>query len=154
MLPKIHGEYRVVADPTLRFTPSGMAVAEFRVVADKKKKDEATNEWVDDKVVWLSVVCFKRLAENVAESIVKGTLVMVTGNLQTESYETKEGEKRQAYKVVADNIGLSLAFSPAKVASGDRSTPSGAGGGDPWESSAPAARESSAPAAQPDDPPF
>lgn len=114
MLPQITGEFRAVDDATLRFTPSGVAVSEVRIVANSRKLNKDTNEWEDDKVVWLTLVCFKKLAENVAESVTKGKLINVTGKLQTESYETKEGEKRQAYKVIADNVGLSMAFQAAK----------------------------------------
>jgi single-strand DNA-binding protein len=148
MLPKVHGEFRVVADPTLRFTPSGMAVAEFRVVADKKKKDDS-GEWVDDKVCWLTVVCFKKVAENVAESVQHRSLVTVTGNLQTETWE-KDGEKRQSYKLVADYVGVSLAFNPAKSMDGERtagvSRSTGTAEDDPFASPAPAAGQ--------DEPPF
>jgi single-strand DNA-binding protein len=154
MLPKVHGEFRVVADPTLRFTPGGMAVAEFRVVADKKKKDEASGEWVDDKVCWLTVVCFKKVAENVAESVQQRSLVTVTGNLQTESWETQDGEKRQSYKLIADYVGVSLAFNPAKSMSGDRDTSgvsrsSAPADDDPFATPAPAAA-----GAGTDEPPF
>lgn len=146
MLPKVTGEFRAASDPTLRFTPSGMAVAEFRIVADKKKKDDSTGQWVDDKVCWLSCVTFKKQAENVAESIVKGTLVTVTGNLQTENYETKEGEKRQKYVVVADNVGVALTWEPAKTVSTQRSSsPSPAE--DPWQTSGGGS-------SQTEDPPF
>jgi single-strand DNA-binding protein len=149
MLPKVTGEFRAATDPTLRFTPSGMAVAEFRVVADKKKKDDNTGQWVDDKVCWLSVVCFKKQAENVAESVVKGTLVTVTGNLQTESYETKDtNEKRQKYVVVADNVGIALTWEPAKTVSTQRSS---APAEDPWSSGGGASSGSSS---QGEDPPF
>jgi single-strand DNA-binding protein len=152
MLPKVHGEFRVVADPTLRFTPGGMAVAEFRAVADKKKFNDETKQWEDDKVCWLTVVCFKKVAENVAESVTKGgPPVVVVGNLQTESWETQEGEKRQSYKLIADTVSVSLAFNPAKSMSGDRDT-SGVS-----RSSAPADDDpfaTPAPAASTDEPPF
>jgi single-strand DNA-binding protein len=147
MLPLVSGEFRVVADPTLRFAPSGMAVTNMRVVADKKKKNEATGEWEDDKVCWLSVVAFKKLAENIAESCEKGSLVLITGRLQTETYE-KDGEKKQSYTIVADTIGPSLAWNAAKVIKTDRAAaaPAAEGGApavDPW-----------ATPPQGDDPPF
>lgn len=148
MLPIITGEFRAVADPSLRFTPTGMAVAEFRVAANSRKFDEETKQWVDDKVVWLTVVAFKKLAENVAESVVKGSLVTVTGKLQTEDWETKEGEKRQTYKVIADTISMSLALSPAKVMSGARSE------GASRSSGPPADDPFAAPAGGGDEPPF
>lgn len=132
MLPYISGEFRLVDDPELIFTPSGVAVAKGRCVANSRKKEG--DEWVDDKVCWLRFVTFKRMAENVAESLVKGALVTITGKLQTEEWE-KEGEKRQAYTILVDTIGPSLAFKPAKIVEVERaSTPASAptGGTDPW----------------------
>jgi single-strand DNA-binding protein len=141
----------VVTDATLRFSPSGMAISEFRVVADKKKKDDATGEWVDDKVCWLSVVAFKKMAETAAETCLKGKLVTVTGNLQTEDWEDKDGNKRQSYKVIADNIGLSIAFQPAHWVSAERA-PAGATSADddPFATPAPV----TAGAGSDDPPPF
>lgn len=150
MLPRVVGEFRAATDPTLRFTPSGMAVAEFRAVADKKKKDDTTGEWVDDKVCWLTITCFKKLAENVAESVVKGTLVNIEGTLQTEDWETKDGEKRQTYRVLANTVGISIAFNPAKSQAGERAsggvTRAASADDDPFATPAPAA--------QGDEPPF
>lgn len=150
MLPKISAEMRVVGDPTLRFTPGGMAVAEFRAVANSRKKEG--DEWVDDKSCWLTIVTFKKQAENVAESVVDKCLVTVTGNLQTENYETREGEKRTAYKVLADTVGIALTFNAAKVVSGVQGgggavTRTSGGGEDPFATPAPAASGG-------DEPPF
>lgn len=144
MLPRVIGEFRAVTDSTLRFTPSGMAVAEFRAVADKKKKNDATGEWEDDKVCWLTITSFKKLAENVAESVTKGALVTIDGTLQTEDWETKEGEKRQTYRVLANTIGVSIAFNPAKSEKADRpstgvSRSSAPADDDPFATPAPAA---------------
>lgn len=152
MLPRVIGEFRAATDPTLRFTPSGMAVAEFRAVADKKKKDDSTGEWVDDKVCWLTITSFKKLAENVAESVTKGSLVNIEGTLQTEDWETKEGEKRQTYRVLANTVGVSIAFNPAKSMSGDRA----AGGGVSRTTATPDDDPfaTPAPAGQSDEPPF
>lgn len=132
MLPQIFGEFRVVADPELKFTQGGMAVANMRIVADSKKK--VGEEWVDDKVCWLRATAFKKQAENVAESFVKGSLVVITGRLQTEEWE-KDGEKRQAYTVLIDNIGPSARWNPTKSVAADRgsgSSGSSSSGGDPW----------------------
>lgn len=146
MLPLVSGEFRAVTDSTLRFTPTGMAVAEFRAVADKKKKNEATGEWEDDKICWITVTCFRKLAENVAESVTKGTLVEVIGYLQTEDWETKEGEKRTTIRVIANRVSLSMAFNPAKSLTSERAA---APAEDPW-SGAPVAGDGDAPS----DPPF
>jgi single-strand DNA-binding protein len=139
MLPNITGEFRVVAgDPELRFAPSGVAVCTMRVVANSRKKQG--DEWVDDKVCWLKVTCFKRLAENVAESIKDKNLITVSGRLQTEEWEDKEGAKRQSYVIVADNVGLALNLSPAKSlgsseggSGASRSRGTESGGTDPWQ---------------------
>lgn len=130
MLPTITGEFRAVADPSLRFTPAGMAVADVRVAANSRKKDDS-GEWVDDKVVWLTVTAFKKMAENMAESVVKGSLISVTGRLQTEDWETKEGEKRQTYRVLADTVAMSLAFDAAIVQKAERKAAEPRGE-DPW----------------------
>lgn len=121
MLPVIQGEFRVVADPELRFTPSGVAVANLRIVANSRKKNEQ-GEWVDDKEVWLNLTAWKQLAENIAESVQKGDLIVVKGRLETRSYETKEGEKRQSFDVTADEVGVSLARATAKISKAERTT--------------------------------
>lgn len=143
MLPQVQAEVRAVTDTELRFSPSGVAVASFRAVANsRKKQDDGT--WVDDKSCWLKVTAFKKLAENIAESVLKGQLVTVTGKLQTEEWEDKDGQKRSTTVLIADTIGLSLAFAPAQSLSvGTSSTPS----------AAPSAAPDSTPA-QPDEPPF
>ncbi len=138
MLPLITMEGRVVADPELRFAPSGTAVTRMRMVASSRKKNEA-GEWEDDKTFWITVTCFKKLAENVAESIVKGDLVNVTGRIQTDEWE-KDGQKQTAPSVIADTVSLSLAFRTV--------TP---GGGAPR---AAAAGEAAPAPAQADEPPF
>lgn len=155
MLPVINGEFRVVKDPEIRYAPSGVAVTRMRIVASSRKKNEQTGEWEDDKQAWLTAVSFKRVAENVAESFVKGDLVMVTGKLQTEEWQDSEGNNRLSVNVVVDNIGMSAAFN--KVSSDKAERPSQGqqqqGGGqpqnqqqqDPWASNAPP---------QSDEPPF
>jgi single-strand DNA-binding protein len=140
MLPNISGEFRVVTDPVLRFTPAGKAVASCRIVADKKKKTDG-GEWVDDKVCWLNLSIWEQQAENFAESIEKGMLIFVTGRLETREYE-KDGEKRMSLDVTADNVAPSIRWATAKVTKAQRS------GG---QSTQPAAAEG-APAAAPADP--
>ena len=136
MLPKVHGEFRVVADPELRFSPSGVAVGSMRMVANSRKKDESTGEWVDDKVCWLKATAFKKVAENMAESFVKGDLVVIEGRLQTEEWE-KDGVKHQSYVVMVDEIGPSIRWAPARIERADRSS----GGGQVQRSAAPAGED-------------
>jgi single-strand DNA-binding protein len=140
MLPVVTGEFRVVADPDLRFAPSGVAVGKIRAVASSRKKNE-DGEWVDDKTCWVNLVCFKRLAENVAETFEKGDLVLVTGKLQPEDWEDKDGNKRTSVNIIVDTIGPSVTFNAARPMRGERSSNSGgnqssgqapAPSSDPW----------------------
>lgn len=128
MLPTISGEFRLVDDPELRFTPSGKAVVEVRLVASKRKKDG--DDWVDDKTCWINAVAWQEVAENIAESLSKGDLVEVRGALYTESWEDKDGNKRSTMKIQLYGIGPALARATAKVSKTERST--GGGGDDPW----------------------
>lgn len=144
MLPTISGEFRVVADPDLRFTPSGKAVADVRLVASKRKKDESTGEWVDDKTFWISGSAWDKFAENIAETLRKGMLVTVTGAIYTDSYEDGEGNKRSKDQIQLYSIGPSLQYATATVkqaerSSGGQSSGQGQSGGqsrgpvtDPW----------------------
>jgi single-strand DNA-binding protein len=145
MLPQVVGEFRVGVEPNLRFAPSGTAVCSIRAVASSRKKDEGGN-WVDDKTTWVDLVGFKKVAENMAESFSKGDLVTVTGKLQVEDWEDKEGNKRTSVRVMVDTIGMSVAFAPARSIKADR--PSGG------QSSAPAEDPWAAPAGTSDEPPF
>lgn len=135
MLPEVQGEFRAVRDSELRFTPSGMAICKVRAVASSRKKDESTGEWSDDKTCWVNVIAFKRLAENLAESVVQGTLFTVTGRLQTEEWEDKDGGKHSSFEIVANTIGRSIAFDPisATAKTAERQSASQAKEeGDPW----------------------
>lgn len=109
-LPLVTIEGRVVADPELRFSPSGIAVGSFRMVSSSRKKNPETQEWEDDKTLWMGVTAFKHLAENVAESVAKGDMVVVTGRIYTDEWTTPEGEKRTAVKLNADTVSVSLQF--------------------------------------------
>jgi len=141
----------LVDDPELRFTPSGAAVAKFRMASTPRFLDKTTNEWKDGESLFLSVNVWRQAAENVAESLQRGMRVIVQGRLKQRSYETKEGEKRTVYEVEADEVGPSLRSASAKVTKTQRGgggSGFGASGGpsvdnDPWASAAPA---SSAPA--------
>ena len=116
----------LVADPELRFTPSGQPVATFRVASTPRIRDNATNEWKDGDSLFLSCNVWRQAAENVAESLQRGMRVIVSGRLRQRSYETKEGEKRTVYEVEVDDVGPSLRNASAKV---NRVARSGSGGG-------------------------
>src|SRR3984893_10294379 len=102
-------------DPELRFTPSGAAVAKFRVASTPRFMDKTTNEWKDGDPLFLSCTVWRQAAENVAESLQRGARVIVSGRLRQRSYETKEGEKRTVMELEGDEIGASLRYATAKV---------------------------------------
>jgi len=104
----------VVADPELRFTPSGAAVANFRVASTPRTFDRTTNDWKDGDPVFLSVSVWRQQAENVAESIRRGDRVIVVGRLTQRQYE-KDGERRSSYEIQADDIAPSLLRASAAV---------------------------------------
>jgi single-strand DNA-binding protein len=116
----------LVDDPQLRYTPTGNAVANFRVASTPRFMDRATNEWKDGDSLFLTCNVWRQPAENVAESLQRGMRVIVSGRLRQRSYETREGEKRTVYEIEVDEVGPSLRNASAKVT---RSTRSGAGGG-------------------------
>ena len=136
----------LVDDPELRFTPSGQPVAKFRVASTPRFRDNATGEWKDGDSLFLTCNVWRQAAENVAESLTRGTRVIVTGRLKQRSYETKEGEKRTVYEIEADEVGVSLRSASAKVtratcastAAGSASASGNGGRGqgesDPWAS--------------------
>lgn len=152
----------LVDDPELRFTPSGQAVANFRIASTPRFLDKATNEWKDGESLFLTCTVWRQAAENVAESLQRGMRVIVQGRLKQRSYETKEGEKRTVFEVDADEVGPSLRNASAKVTKASRgggggggygSGGSGGGGGsssdDPWASAPPASSGNFS-----DEPPF
>ena len=94
----------LVDDPELRFTPSGAAVAKFRVASTPRYLDKATNEWKDGESLFLQCQIWRQAAENVAESLTKGMRVILSGRLKQRSYETKEGEKRTVFEVEVDEV--------------------------------------------------
>src|SRR5450432_1485569 len=122
----------LVGDPELRYTPTGQAVANFRIASTPRFMDRTTNEWKDGDSLFLSCNVWRQAAENVAESLQRGMRVIVQGRLRQRSYETKEGEKRTAYEVEVDEVGPSLRNASAKVTKSQRSTggfgPGGGGG--------------------------
>ena len=129
----------LVDDPELRFTPSGAAVANFRIASTPRSFDKQTNEWKDGEALFLSCSVWRQAAENVAESLQKGMRVVVQGRLKQRSYETREGEKRTVVELEVEEVGPSLKYATAKVARVQRSGGGGGygsqGGDDPWASS-------------------
>ena len=119
----------LTADPELRFTPSGAAVANFTVASTPRTFDKNTNEWKDGEALFLRCSVWRQAAENVAESLQRGTAVIVQGRLKQRSYETKEGEKRTVYELDVDEIGPSLRWATAKVTKASRGGGGGFGGG-------------------------
>ena len=115
----------LVDDPELRFTPSGAAVAKFRVASTPRYLDKATNEWKDGDSLFLQCQIWRQAAENVAESLTKGMRVILSGRLKQRSYETKEGEKRTVFEVEVDEVGPSLRNATAKVTRTQRAGGSG-----------------------------
>ena len=102
-------------DPELRFTPSGAAVASFTIATNSRYLDKTTNEWKDGDPTYLRCSVWRQYAENVAESLTKGTRVIVSGKLKQRSYETREGEKRTVMEVEVEDVGPALRYATAKV---------------------------------------
>lgn len=160
----------LTADPELRFTASGAAVANFTVASTPRAFDRASGEWKDGEALFLRCNIWRQAAENVTESLTRGSRVVVTGRLKQRSFETKEGEKRTVIELEVDEIGPSLRYATAKVnkvarqdgpgggSGGFGGGNSGGGGGqsrggsapvdDPWASAPPAGGGYS------DEPPF
>jgi single-strand DNA-binding protein len=111
----------LVDDPSLKFTPSGQAVANFRVASTPRYFDKQANEWRDGDSLFLTVNVWRQQAEHVAESLQRGHRVVVQGRLKQRSYETREGEKRTVYEVEADDVAVSLKNATAKVTKAQRS---------------------------------
>jgi len=130
----------LVDDPELRFTPSGAAVAKFRIASTPRTYDKQTNEWKDGESLFLTCSVWRQPAENCAESLQKGMRVIVQGRLQQRSYETKEGEKRTVFEVEVEELGPSLRNATAKVTRANRQQGTQGGqqqrpaaqGQDPW----------------------
>jgi single-strand DNA-binding protein len=141
----------LVDDPELRFTPSGAAVANFRIASTPRTFDRQTNEWKDGDALFLSCSVWRQAAENVAESLQRGMRVVVQGRLKSRQYETREGEKRTVFEIEVEEVGPSLKYATAKVTRAQRSGGGGgggfsggggggaapSGGDDPWATPAP-----------------
>src|SRR5687767_8107605 len=126
----------LVDDPELRFTPTGQAVARFRIASTPRFMDRQTNEWKDGESLFLTCNVWRQAAENAAESLQRGMRVIVQGRLKARSYETREGEKRTVFEIDVDEVGPSLKYATAKVTKTSRSGAGQSGGGfggdDPW----------------------
>lgn len=143
----------LTSDPELRFTPSGAAVASFTVASTPRSFDKRTNEWKDGETLFLRSSVWREQAENVAESLVKGTRVIAQGRLVQRSFETREGEKRTVVELEVDDIGPALKNATAKVTRTQKgggfgqqgsSAPAGGQAGDQWASTGPVAGGQSA----------
>ena len=152
----------LTGDPELRFTPSGSAVANFTIASTPRTFDRQSNDWKDGETLFLRCSVWRDAAENVAESLSRGSRVIVSGRLKSRTYDTKEGEKRTVVELDVDEVGPSLRYATAKVNKVSRGSGSGGFGGvggsgsgggapvdDPWGSAPPAG---SAPVD--DEPPF
>ncbi|MFI9504204.1 single-stranded DNA-binding protein [Nocardia sp. NPDC052566] len=141
----------LTADPELRYTPSGVPVANFTVASTPRYFDRGTNEWKDAEALFMRCSVWREAAENVAETLTRGSRVIVHGRLKQRSYETREGDKRTVVELEADEVGAALKFATAKVTrtrstayttgtsvASDRSdqlvgaAAAGRGGQDPW----------------------
>jgi single-strand DNA-binding protein len=148
----------LTADPELRFTPSGAAVASFTVASTPRTFDRTSGEWKDGEALFLRCNIWRQAAENVAESLTRGMRVVVSGRLRQRSFETKEGERRTVVELEVDEVGPSLRYATAKVNKVSRGQGSGGYGStgappdDPWGSATPAA--ASVGASSDDEPPF
>lgn len=118
----------LTADPELRFTPSGAAVANFTVASTPRTFDRQSNEWKDSETLFMRCAVWRDAAENVAESLQRGMRVIASGRLKSRSYETKEGEKRTVTEMDIDEIGPSLRSATAKVNKTQRGSGGGFGG--------------------------
>jgi single-strand DNA-binding protein len=140
----------LTADPELRFTGTGTAVAAFTVAASRRVYDQATDGWKDGDTLFLRCSAWRDLADHAAESLTKGTRVIVTGRLKQRQYETPEGDKRTVYELDVEDLGPSLKWATAKIARTSRDkVPHPADDGDSWQ-----ARQPGAAADDVDRPPF
>ena len=147
-------------DPELRFTPSGAAVANFTVASTPRTFDRQSGEWKDGETLFMRCSVWREAAENVAESLTRGTRVIVSGRLRSRTYDTKEGEKRTVVELEVDEVGPSLRYATTKVSKTSRGGGGGGGGygapqgrsEDPWATGP--SGGGNAYAGAPEDPPF
>lgn len=155
----------LTADPELRFTASGAAVANFTVAATPRTFDRQSGEWKDGDTLFMRCNIWRQPAEHVAESMTRGTRVIVSGRLKQRSFETKDGEKRTVVEIDVDEVGPSLRYATAVVtraarSEGGSSGPANSNGNaqhgadDPWNSPTPAAAAEGTSSKYADEPPF
>ena len=111
-------------DPELRFTPTGQATATFGVAVNRRWQNRQTNEW-EEATSFFDVVCWRELAENAAQSLTKGTRVVVSGRLDQRSWETSEREKRSKIEITADEVAPSLRYATVQITRNERRSPEG-----------------------------
>lgn len=144
----VHLSGNLTADPELRYLDSGVALATFGLAVNKRVRNEQTGQWEDVAALFIRVTAFRELAENIAESLSKGTYTTVTGELRQHTYATDNGEKRTTFEVVADEVTVNLRFATAKVTkaakANRRAGTSAPDNGDQWTQSAPAASAATA----------
>ena len=114
----------ITRDPEMRYTPSGISKVTFGVAVNRSWRNQQSQEW-EEQTSFFNVVCWREMAENVTESLGKGSRVVVTGRLEQRSWETENGEKRSVVEIVADEVGPSLRWATAQVTRNERR-----GGGD------------------------
>ncbi|MDK8477153.1 MULTISPECIES: single-stranded DNA-binding protein [unclassified Corynebacterium] len=119
----------IVADPELRFTPAGAAVANFRVASTPRRYNSQTNQWEDGEAMFLTCNVWRQAAENVAETLSKGMRIIVTGRLKQRSFQTREGENRTVFEIDVDEVGPSLRYATAQVNRNPREGGGNFGGG-------------------------
>ena len=142
----------LTADPELRFTPNGAAVANFTVASTPRTFDRQTNEWKDGEALFLRCSVWREAAENVAESLTKGMRVIVQGRLKARSYDDKDGNRRTSWELDVDEIGPALKFATAKVTRAQRG--GGGQGGGNFASAQSAGFGAPQPSAQPQQDPW
>lgn len=118
----------ITRDPELRFTNTGQATASFGLAVNRRWQNRQTQEW-EEATSFFDVVCWREMAENAAESLTRGSRVIVTGRLEQRSWETPDGDKRSKVEVVADEVGPSIRWATAQVTKNERQSPGGGGGG-------------------------
>jgi single-strand DNA-binding protein len=138
----------ITRDPELRFTPSGQANTRFGVAVNRRWQDRQSGEW-QEATSFFDVVCWREMAENVSESLPKGTRVIVTGRLEQRSYDDKDGNRRSVVEIIADEVGPSLRYATAEIKKNERRDGGNFGGGGGGQQSAGSGGGTSAPASVP-----
>lgn len=152
MLPIMTFEGTIVADPELRFTPTGIALANFTIVANDRKR-APDGSWEDGDATFIRVTAWRQLAENVVNSLHKGDRAIVVGKLKQNNWEDNEGKKRSTFEIMANNVAASMMFAEVEIKKIARDKPAQPQG-DPWATQSPAGTQQDPWANQASDPPF